>query len=74
MNTGATSFKSLTLIVTGCWIAARAPYQQTEAFRFGNAIVDLNVTHQKLYSLTQAATAKTAKPLAAKCRPGDITL
>ncbi len=22
------------------WIAARAPYQQTEAFRFGNAIVD----------------------------------
>ena len=22
------------------WIAARAPYQQTEAYRFGNAIVD----------------------------------
>jgi len=24
----------------GAWIAARAPYQQTEAFRFGNPIVD----------------------------------
>ncbi len=22
------------------WVAARVPYQQTEAFRFGNAIVD----------------------------------
>src|SRR3546814_12274195 len=22
------------------WVAARAPYQQTEAYRFGNAIVD----------------------------------
>lgn len=31
-------------------------YEQAEVEAFGNAIVDLNVTHQKLYSLTQAAT------------------
>ncbi|WP_425405823.1 imelysin family protein [Hwanghaeella sp.] len=28
------------LAARAAWIAARAPYQQTEAFRFGNAIVD----------------------------------
>lgn len=31
-------------------------YEQAEVEAFGNAIVDLNVTHQKLYSLTQSAT------------------
>jgi len=28
------------LAVSAAWIAARIPYMQTEAFRFGNAIVD----------------------------------
>jgi len=28
------------LAARAAWVAARAPYQQTEAFRFGNAIVD----------------------------------
>ncbi len=31
-------------------------YERGEVAAFGNAIVDKNVTHQKLYSLTQAAT------------------
>ncbi len=31
-------------------------YEQAEVMAFGEAIVDKNVTHQKLYSLTQAAT------------------
>ena len=31
-------------------------YEQAEVAAFGNAIVDLSVTHQKLYSLTQSAT------------------
>jgi type I restriction enzyme, R subunit len=31
-------------------------YEAAEIEMFGNAIVDKNVTHQKLYSLTQAAT------------------
>ncbi|CDF81904.1 type I restriction-modification system endonuclease [Pseudomonas knackmussii B13] len=31
-------------------------YEQGEVEAFGNAIVDLNVTHQKLYALTQPAT------------------
>ena len=31
-------------------------YEASEVVAFGNAIVDKNVTHQKLYSLTQAAT------------------
>lgn len=31
-------------------------YEAAEVVAFGNAIVDKNVTHQKLYSLTQAAT------------------
>lgn len=31
-------------------------YEQAEVEAFGDAVVDLNVTHQKLYSLTQAPT------------------
>ena len=31
-------------------------HEQAEVEAFGNAIVDLSVTHQKLYSLTQSAT------------------
>jgi len=36
---GAPTAENLAL-VRGSWRAARVPYQQTEAYRFGNALVD----------------------------------